>query len=355
MKTLCIIFGGANSEHEVSLRSAASVLENVDRQKYNVLTLGITKDGRFLYYDGPTDFIPTGEWKTSGQVTPAILSPDRSHGGVLLLGAGGQATTLKVDVAFGVLHGKNGEDGTIQGLLELSGIPYVGCGVLASALCMDKAVAHVVLTGAGVKKTGLSVVYPCELEDFASLERRLAAELGYPMFVKPARAGSSVGVSRVAGAGELSDALSLAFAHDSKVVVEQEVIGREIECSVIGNAEPIVAQVIGEIVPTDGFYSYDAKYLNDSAKLCIPADLSEELAAKVREAAAKAYAVMGCEGFARVDFFVLENGEILLNEINTIPGFTSISMFPKLFEASGLPYGELITRLVEYALESSLG
>jgi len=352
MKNLCILFGGANSEHEVSLRSATSVLENIDGEKYNVLMLGITKDGRFLYYEGSISLIQTGGWETSGQTTPAILSPDRSHGGLLLLGKDGPKP-IKVDVVFGVLHGKNGEDGTIQGLLELAGIPYVGSGILASALCMDKAVAHTVLTGAGIKKTGLSVVYHDELEDFEAVERRLSAQLGYPMFVKPANAGSSVGVSRAANADELSAALNIAFTHDKKAVVEQEIKGQEVECSVIGNADPIVAKVVGEIMPTAGFYSYDAKYLDDSAKLYIPANLDEETVDRVRGIAAKAYKVMGCEGFARVDFFVKENGEVLLNEINTIPGFTSISMFPKLFEASGLPYGQLITKMVEYALEGS--
>jgi len=256
---------------------------------------------------------------------------------------------LPVDVVFGVLHGKNGEDGAMQGLFELAGIPYVGCGVLASALCMDKAAAHSVLTGAGIKKTRLSVVYRKELEDFAGLERRLAGELGYPMFVKPANSGSSVGVNRAADAGELSGALREAFIHDKKAVVEQEVKGQEIECSVIGNADPVSARVLGEIAPNVGFYSYQAKYLDDSAKLYIPAHIDEETAEKVRAIAEKAYKVMGCEGFARVDFFVKPDGEALLNEINTIPGFTSISMFPKLFEASGVSCGELITRLVEYA------
>ena len=354
MKTLCVIFGGVSAEHEVSLRSAASVLENVDRQKYAVLTLGITKDGRWLLYNGQVELIKTGEWECSGKVTPAIISPDRSHGGLLVLGQG-DPTRLRVDVVFGVLHGKNGEDGTVQGLLELAGIPYVGCGVLSSALCMDKAVAHSVITGAGIKKTGLAVVCPRETQDFASLEKRLAAELGYPMFVKPANSGSSVGISRAADAGELRVALSLAFEHDVKAVVEQEVRGQEIECSVIGNAAPVVAEVVGEVAPPDRFYCYESKYLSDSAKLYIPARLDAETVARVRELAARAYEVMGCQGFARVDFFVLEDGEILLNEINTIPGFTSISIFPKLFEAAGMPYAELISQLIEYALEGGSG
>ena len=351
MKTLCVIFGGVSSEHEVSLRSATSVLENVDRQKYKLVTLGIAKDGRWLLYDGPTELIKSGEWERSGKVVPAILSPDRGHGGLLLLGEGGPST-LGVDVVFGVLHGKNGEDGTIQGLMELAGIPYVGCGVLASALCMDKAVAHTVITGAGIKKTGLLPVHAREAKDFPLLERRLAEGLGYPMFVKPANAGSSVGVSRARNAGELRNALALAFEHDVKAVVEQEVRGQEIECSVIGNGAVTVAAVVGEISPPDGFYCYESKYQNDSAKLYIPARLDAPTAERVREIAARAYQVTGCQGFARVDFFVRADGDILLSEINTIPGFTSISIFPKLFEAAGMAYGDLITTLVELALES---
>jgi len=260
-----------------------------------------------------------------------------------------------VDVVFGVLHGKNCEDGTIQGLLELAGIPYVGCGVLASALCMDKAVAHAALTGAGIKKTGLIPVLAREAKDFIGLEKRLAERLGYPMFVKPANAGSSVGVSRVADAGELHGALKLAFEHDDKAVVEQEVRGQEIECSVIGNTTPVVAEVVGEIAAPNGFYCYESKYQNDSAKLYIPARLDAETADRVREIAARAYEVTGCQGFARVDFFVRENGEILLSEINTIPGFTSISIFPKLFEAAGTPYNQLISTLVELAFEGGSG
>ncbi|MCL2579143.1 MAG: D-alanine--D-alanine ligase [Oscillospiraceae bacterium] len=352
MKTLCIVFGGVSSEHEVSLRSAFSVLENIDRSAYSVVMLGITKDGRWLCYQGEQSRIPTGQWEASGQTIPAVISPDRSHGGLLLLEEDGPQP-VKLDVVFGVLHGKNGEDGTIQGLLELAGIPYVGCGVLSSALCMDKGVAHSLLTGAGIKKTGLMVVYQGEMADFAGLERRLAAELGYPMFVKPANAGSSVGVSRAENSAELAEALALAFEHDKKVVVEQEVIGREIECSAIGNETPIIAQMTGEIVPTAGFYDYEAKYLDDSAKLYIPAEIDEAAAARMREIAAKAYKVMCCEGFARVDFFLKADGEVLLNEINTIPGFTSISMFPKLFEASGMAYSRLISALLEYALERS--
>lgn len=259
-----------------------------------------------------------------------------------------------VDVAFGVLHGRNGEDGTIQGLFELAGIAYVGCGVLSSALCMDKAMTHTVLTAAGIRKSPLEVVRPGELEEFTLLEERLAAHLGYPMFVKPANSGSSVGISRAKNPEELLTALRTAFEYDSKAVVEQAVFGQEVECSVIGDASPQAAQVLGEISAQDGFYCYDSKYLTNTAGLFIPARIAPSIAERVREIAVQAYKVMDCRGFARVDFFVTADGEVILNEINTIPGFTSISIFPKLFEAAGIRTGELINRLVEGAKAGNL-
>lgn len=347
MKTLCVIFGGANSEHEVSLRSAEMVLSHLDREQLAVVMVGITKEGRWLRYTGPVDRIPTGRWEEQDTI-PAILSPDPSHKGLLQLEEKGWHT-IPVDVAFGVLHGKNGEDGTIQGLFELAGIPYVGSGVLGSAVCMDKGIAHALLVQAGVPKTRLEVVLRGEEQDFDALEKRLSDELGYPMYVKPANAGSSVGVTRVERREELPAALELALLHDHRLVVEQEVIGQEVECAVMGNDDPIAAQVLGEIAPTVGFYDYNAKYQDDTAQLYIPARLEEETAQRVREIAVRAYRALECKGLSRVDFFVKEGGEVILNEINTIPGFTSISMYPKLFEASGISNGELIARLLEYA------
>ena len=349
MKTLCVLFGGVSSEHEVSCRSAASVLDNIDRNKYKLATLGITKGGRWLLYSGPTGLIPSGEWESSGMTVPAVISPDCGHGGLLVLEDKG-AYSLKIDVFFGVLHGKNGEDGTVQGLMDLAGIPYVGSGVLSSAVCMDKAVAHALLTQAGIPKAKLVVVRRGEENDMAALEKKLAGALGYPMFVKPANSGSSVGVSRVTAPEGLPGALALAFGHDKKLVVEREIKGREIECSVIGNEEPLAAAVLGEIAPTAGFYDYDAKYNDDTAKLYIPADLDDAVIQEIRGMAVRAYQVLCCEGFARVDFFLKEDGGIILNEINTIPGFTSISMFPKMFEAAGMPYGELISKMIDYAV-----
>lgn len=371
---VCVVFGGVSSEHEVSLRSATSVLNNIDRKKYKVHMLGITKEGHWLYYSGPTDLIINGRWQSSAFVRPAILSPDRSHGGLLLFEhearlphsqeirhrlITGRSTIhqqerfVPVDVVFPVLHGKNGEDGTIQGMLALAGIPCVGSGVLGSAACMDKEVSHIILETAGIKKTKLIGVRKKDMVDFQALEGKLSSELGYPMFVKPANAGSSVGVTKVKAAEELPAAFELAFQHDSKVVVEQNVTGQEIECAVMGNEDPIASSVVGEIAPTREFYDYTGKYLDDSTKQYIPAHVAPDIVEQVRAIAAKAYYTIGCAGLARVDFFVRPDGEVVLNEINTIPGFTSISMYAKLFEASGIPYGRLVTKLIEYALEAN--
>lgn len=347
MKTVCILFGGVSNEHEVSLRSAATILQNIPRGKYAVEMIGITKDGRWLRYSGPVDDIRSGAWVASPANIPAVLSPDRSHHGLLLLD--GAARVLPVDAVFPVLHGKNGEDGTVQGLLELAGIPYVGCGVCASAVCMDKAVAHVLLEAAGIPKTTLEVVRPADLRDLPALEARLSARLDYPLFVKPANAGSSVGVTKVMDAGGLEAALRTAFLHDGKAVAERAMTGQEVECAVMGGDEPVASDVIGEIAPPGGVYDYDSKYLNDSAGLYIPARVTPEAAARVRELAVKAYRVLGCRGLARVDFFA-EKDRVVLNEVNTIPGFTSISMYPKLFEASGVDIGTTVDRLITGAL-----
>lgn len=351
MTTVGILFGGVSSEYDVSLMSATSVLQNIDRTRYEVVSVGITKDGRWLRHRGPVEELVSGAWETAAGTAPCILSPDRSHKGFLELTKSGPVP-VPVDVVFPVLHGKNGEDGTVQGLLALAGIPCVGCGVLGSAVCMDKAVSHTLLINAGVPKTKLVAVTRPDTRDFEGLERRLQSELGYPMFVKPANAGSSVGVTKAKNAVELRDGLSVAFAHDRKAVVEQLLTGREIECAVMGNGDPVASDVIGELEPSHEFYDYEGKYLDDSTALHIPARIEDEaVVQKVRETAVKAYKALGCAGLARVDFFV-DGDNVKLNEINTIPGFTNISMYSKLFIASGVPYPEIVTRLIEYALEN---
>ena len=352
-KKIAVLFGGCSSEHEVSRVSAYSVINHLSEEKYEIYRIGITRDGRWYLYEGPTDAIPDGGWEKSEQKRPAFLSPDRSVGGIVVRGSK-QEETLPVDCVFPVLHGRNGEDGTVQGLLQLSGLPFVGCGTLSSAICMDKAVTHTLLAGVGIKQAQyLWFYYPRYLEHPEKVRVKIGARLGYPVFVKPAGSGSSVGVSRVNNEEELDAAIRLAATEGAKILVEEAVSGQEVECAVLGNDAAQAAPFIGEIAASAAFYDYDDKYKSGKSKLFIPAHLSEEVTEELRAIAVRAYRTLGCRGFARVDFFVRNRTEVLLNELNTIPGFTPISMYPKLWEASGLSYGELLDRLIDLALENA--
>lgn len=350
-KTVLLLFGGCSSEHDVSRVSAASVLRHLDREKYTIYTVGITKDGAWRLCEANADLIETGDWE-SGAV-PAVLSPDRRDKALLILRDGG-VEKIAVDVAFPVLHGKNGEDGTVQGLFELAGIPYVGCGVLSSSMCMDKAVTNVMADAAGIPQAKWAAFTEPEYRAGEVDLDAIAARLGYPIFVKPANAGSSVGITKAHDRGELVQALELAFRNDRKAVLEETVVGREIECAVMGNDAPVAA-CVGEILPTAEFYDYDAKYNDASTGLAIPADLPEEVSEAVRAEAVAVYRTLNCTGLSRCDFFLGEDGTIYLNEVNTLPGFTSISMFPKLFGQAGVPYEELLDRLIAYAEERADG
>lgn len=346
---VAVIFGGVSSEHEVSLVSATNVIQNLSRDKYEITCIGITKKGRWLYFPGDVAQIASGEWERNPDCAPAILSPDPIHKGFVKLDPDG-TSFQKIDVLFPVLHGKNGEDGTIQGLFDLSGIPYVGCGVLASAACMDKDVTHTILDSNGIRTARHRAILTYELDRLDEKCREFAAELGFPLFVKPANAGSSVGINKVSDEKSLADAIKFAFAHDKKVVVEEFIRGKELECAVFGNDAPI-ASIVGEIVPANEFYDYEAKYILGSTALYIPARIDDKASAKIRETAVKAFKAMGCSGLSRVDFFLEEDGGVVLNEINTLPGFTSISMYPKLMEATGVPYGSLLDKLISFAYE----
>jgi D-alanine-D-alanine ligase len=350
MKTALIIFGSASSEHDVSCVSACSVIKNIPSEKYNTVTLGITKDGKWYLFEGDVDLLPEDKWVTSGKITPAVLSPDPNDHGIIVFGDDG-VRKIHIDVVFPVLHGKNGEDGTIQGLLELAGIPYVGCGVLSSAVCMDKAFANAMADFANIRQAKwLSIKkseYPVIKESFLD---KCISYLGLPIFVKPANAGSSVGISKAKDRASLAEAIEFAFVHDSKIVLEEAIVGSEVECAVLGNDNP-VASCVGEIAPCNEFYDYEAKYQADSG-LFIPARLDEKTAEKVRFHALEVYKALDCRGLSRCDFFVRSSdGEVYFNEVNTIPGFTSISMYPKLFEAVGISYGDLLDRLLTYAEE----
>ena len=350
MKNLLVIFGGCSSEYPVSLRSSASVLRNIDKSKYNVITLGITRQGGWYLYTGDIDSIENDSWYQDDLTTPAVLSPDKNDKALIVLNDMGAYEKIKIDVIFPVLHGKNGEDGTIQGIFELSGIPYVGCGLLASAMCMDKAVTNTLADEAGIDGAKWAAFTKAQYKSGKVDLNAIENKLGYPIFVKPANAGSSVGITKAHNHSELLVALDVAFENDYKAVLEETLVGREIECAVMGNEDP-VASCIGEILPTAEFYDFDAKYVDNSTGLAIPADLPVETSEKVRAAAVNAYLTMGCRGLSRVDFFLCNDGRICLNEINTLPGFTSISMFPKLFGQVGIPYSELIDKLIEYAEE----
>lgn len=348
---VAVLFGGASSEHEVSLVSAYSVLTNIPKDKYDVMCIGITKKGHWLYYPGEYEDIPTGEWEKNPDCATAVISPDSMTKGVIVLGKDDSAFVRKVDVVFPVLHGMNGEDGTVQGLCALAGLPCVGCDMTSSASCMDKTITHRILDSVGIRTAPFCALQRDFLDDpevgCDEVERKLG---GYPMFVKPATAGSSVGVSRAADREALRNGIKIAFAHSEKVVVEKEIIGKEVECAVLGNGTDLIASIPGQITPAEEFYDYDAKYRLGTSVLDIPAKITPEQTEQLRETAKRAYHALGCSGFSRVDFFVADDG-IILNEINTIPGFTPISMYPKLMDNMGISYPELLDRLITLAAE----
>ena len=349
---VCVLFGGISPEHKVSLRSAEAVLNNMDPEKYNILPVGITEAGQWILY-GSNDYslLPTGQWLQCQQNRNAAISPVRGQG--LLCFDGDRVDCHPVDVVFPVLHGENGEDGAMQGLLQLAGIPYVGPHVSASAVSMDKTLTKLVADQVGVRQAAWQLVRRCDLGNrmentLDTLEGRFA----YPMFVKPSGTGSSVGVSKATDRSALAQALTFAADFDEKVLVEEFIRGREVEVAVLGNGNPM-ASVCGEIDAGADFYDYDAKYITDTSTAYIPARISEEIEEHVREMAVKIYSAIGCRGLSRVDFFVSYDGdEVVFNEINTLPGFTSISMYPKLFEASGIAYGQLIDELLRLAMEA---
>lgn len=350
MKNVLVLFGGASSEHDVSTVSASSVLKHIPSDKYTVTMMGITKEGQWYLYEGDIDLLPEDKWLDSGAITPAFVSPDRSIHGITVLRDGGYEN-IRVDIAFPVLHGRNGEDGTIQGLFQLAGIPFVGCDMVSSAVSMDKIFTNTVADASGVPQAAWDSLTEYEYRTGAKTLDDVAAKLGYPIFVKPANAGSSVGITKAHDRDELQAAMELALRHDTRILFEEFIDGFEVECSILGNDE-LENGVVGQIIPANEFYDFDAKYDNADSTLHIPALIPEEKRDEVAEAARKVFKALGCTGFSRVDFFVSRtDGRVLFNEINTIPGFTNISMYPKMMEAAGVPYAELCDRLLQLAEE----
>lgn len=349
-KKLMILFGGVSSEHEVSRVSAASVLEHINREKYEITTVGITGDGKWIKTDAAPGRIADGSWESSEGNSDVCLMPGTGFAGI------------DADMVFPVLHGRNGEDGRIQGFLQIAGLPFVGSDSTASAACMDKAITKAMIDQAEIcRQAECCVVHRgCDEEEAAEVIDKFFKSR-YPVFVKPANAGSSVGISKVKSRDKLPDALRTAFAEDSKAIVEETIIGREIEVAVLGNTgaddeNAPAASCIGEIFAANEFYDYTSKYDNIGSVTEIVKDLPESLDTMIRDTAVGIFKVMGCRGLARVDFFLTpgpsggyDDGELVFNEINTMPGFTQISMYPQLWEASGIAYSELIDRIIELA------
>lgn len=352
--TLLCLFGGKSTEYEISLRSVTSILENVDREKYNVVTVGITKDGRWYYYTGSIEAIRDGSWcDQTDSLREALLSPSFGSSELLILD-GDKVERMHIDVIFPVMHGGYSEDGKLQGLLEMTGIPFVGNKCTTSAIAMDKGFTKLILKNLGIPQAKSIIVRGDALENnFDKIRAGCEKLSGYPLFVKPANGGSSVGTAKVKNAAELRDALERAALIDKKIIVEEFITAKECEVAIMGNSS-YTASTVGQINSGSAFYDYDAKYASDSqATYNIPADIKPETATAIRNMAKQICSVLGVEGLSRVDFFVrTKDGreEIIFNEINTLPGFTSISMYPKLFCHDGMTYSEIIDRLCDLAL-----
>lgn len=346
-KKVALIFGGRSAEHEISLRSIKNVFEALDKSQFEAFLIGISKEGSWYHIPSAETLkkiMALSDKQLPKEVNPTSLICRNGKPAFCLLD---KNITFEVDVAFPVLHGTFGEDGTIQGLFKMMNLPFVGCGVLGSAVGMDKEIAKRLLTYASIPNAEYVVLTHHNKMNFHDIKNKL----GLPFFIKPSSSGSSVGVHKIKSEADFEPKLKDAFQYDEKILAEEFIDGREIECSVMGLNESPEASLPGEIVPTHEFYSYEAKYLDDNgAKTEIPAKLSPELIKKVQTIAIKTYQTLACDGLARVDFFIRKNGDVYINEINTIPGFTSISMYPKMWEASGLGYSQLITQLIEFAL-----
>ena len=346
-KNIAVIFGGCSPEHTVSLASAAAVIRNIDAEKYEVIQLGITEGGEWFRFYGSPDDIEANTWRADRtKCIPAVISPDRDQHGILEFRMSG-VRTMRLDAAFPVLHGRNGEDGTVQGLCELAGIPLIGCGTLASALCMDKDRAHklVMLAGVAVPRSVLLEKLPTSAELAA-----LAEGVGYPLFVKPVRAGSSFGVARVEAPSELRAAVRDAFRYDNSVLLEEAVPGFEAGCAVIGNSELVTGRA-DEIELSGGYFDFEEKYTLKTSKIHMPARVDAATEQRLRETACRIYRALGCRGFARVDMFLTPDKRIVFNEVNTIPGFTSHSRFPKMMSGVGYDFPALVDALIALGLE----
>lgn len=347
-KVVAVLFGGKSSEHEISKISASTIISNLSKDKYHVVPIYISKEGSWKIFDAPMQNIFSDN--IYDYSTDAIISPDPAHKGIIRI-IGDKIDFINIDVIFPVLHGKNGEDGTIQGLLELCGIPYVGCNVLASAIAMDKAYTKVVVDSIGIPQAKYKVFKKSDLNYIDSYADEIEDFLNYPCFIKPASSGSSFGVSKASTKQELIDAITKALEFDTKVIIEEFIDGREVECAVLGN-DYVKSSTVGEIKAAACFYDFDAKYNNKESKTIIPAELDKSIISDIREKSEAIFKALNGRGLSRVDFFV-ENktNRVIFNEINTLPGFTSISMYPMLWEEMGIKISDLLDKLIELSYQ----
>ena len=345
-QNLAVIFGGQSSEHEISCMSASNIIQCIDAQRYNIILVGITKEGHWVEA-ADLNAVSDGSWRQSK--TSIVLSPDATRRGLYRMSEDEKVQFVHLDVIFPVLHGLYGEDGTVQGLFKLAGIPFVGCGLFASAAGMDKLYTKIIVDTLGIRQAKYVPVYKEELPKMDEVVARVESALEYPVFVKPSRAGSSKGVNKAANREQLKNALIEAADNDRKILVEETISGREVECAVLGNLD-VKASGVGEILSADEFYDFDAKYYNSESKTLVDPPMPENMREQIREDAVKIFMALDGRGLSRVDFFLTENG-VVFNEINTLPGFTAISMYPMLWEAQGIPKKELVQKLIDLAFE----
>ena len=345
-----VIFGGASAEHKLSTATAAEIIRNIPTDKYEVMCIGITKKGHWLYFPGSPDDIASGDWEQDTDCTPAVLSPDPLHHGFLVL-ENGEVTVRRVDVIFPALQGKKGADGDIQGLLDLSGIPYVGCGLLSAASCMDMSNTHMVLDDYGIKTAEWTLLKQTDLSHIEERCDEIAEKFGFPLVVKPAKSGSSKGITKADNVSELVAGVKIAFSIDNKVIVEKFIAGRKLEAAVFGYDTPF-SSYIGEIGSVADIFDHSTSETSTGDRLTVPADLPNDTQNMIREVALNAYKALGCKGLARVDFFLTEDGELFLNKIGTAPGLRKNSVYVKLMEHLGMSQSYLIDKLLEQALEN---
>lgn len=348
---VCILFGGASADHNSSLESAYSILNGISKERYDLVPVGITRAGRWLYYPGSFENILNGSWETDSDCCSCILSPDPLHKGIIKILFDGQTSIQRIDAVFSVLHGKYGEDGRIQGLCKLSGLPFVGSGLAASNASLDKILTHLLLNNAGIKTAKYACIERTSMDILDEKLIEIEKKISYPMYVKPSNCSSYIGANRATNLSELRSAVKIAFSHHGKVIIEEQVIGRKIECAIMGNNYSQKTAVLGELITVNSVIDEESSFIDKNFEFAVPADIEEDTAKKLKETAAKAFKTLGCKGMARIDI-LLCGDDIFVQQIKGIPGLTPLNIFPRLMMASGISYAEMLEQLITIAIEA---